>query len=73
MKTKKMKLVLNKRTVSNLENKNMKDLLGGAYTTQCDTIAECVTWGAGSCPTACYTDIPFGDCKGGPWYTECDC
>ena len=75
MKTKKMKLALNKRTVSNLENKQMKAARGGAFTVNCDTIADCVTWGGGSCPQVCYSESPPEICKLplSYWYTDCLC
>jgi len=73
MKTKKMKLTLNKRTISNLGNKNMKNVLGGYNTYGCDTLGDCVTWGVESCPLVCYSIVPGPICKGPSWYTDCNC
>jgi len=65
MKTKKMKLALNKRTISNLE---MKDVLGGVLDME-------ETFGGGSCPTVCFSYNPPVICKFplSYWYTECLC
>jgi len=62
MKTKKVgkKLILNKKTISNLESKQMNDVLGGAPSL--DTMCE--TWGTDSCPnTQCYTYEPAAICR----------
>ena len=55
MKTKKTKLTLNKRTVSNLE---MKDVLGGFIPTSPPTDTTLPTWGPASCVTECYSIAP---------------
>jgi hypothetical protein len=69
MKTKKMKLTLNKRTISNLGNKKMQDVVGGApsWNTLCET------WGPGSCGVDCFSFDPPAICPDVTWYTECGC
>jgi hypothetical protein len=49
MKTKKfsMKLTLNKKTIANLSNNAMREVLGGEYPP---------TYGRTSCRTVCFTD-----------------
>jgi hypothetical protein len=70
MKPKKTRLALNKRTISNLENQGMKNVVGGAPSYN----GTCETWGGGSCtPYVCYSDVPPAICPGVTWYTVCTC
>ncbi len=61
MKTKKFskRMTLNKTTVSNLENRTMNNVKGGA-----PSLGDwCDTWVEGSCPTECYSVNPPAFCQ----------
>lgn len=70
MKPKKLdkRLSLNKRTISNLENKKLNEVLGGAPSI--DTL--CKTWGGNSCEgTICYSIDPPAMCPNTQYHTFC--
>jgi hypothetical protein len=62
-KTFSKKLILNKKTVAHLSNRDMIDVPGGRAVIE--TIDYCpLTWGEGSCPTGCETIPGISPCPG---------
>ena len=56
------KLILNKKTIVNLDSGEMKHALGGATIPITEDV--CLTYGKLSCPTRCYTVFPGAPCQG---------